>query len=235
MPILASSTIRRATDLLMDNTSVRWPANELVRYLNDGQREVLIARPDAINKTATVTLVAGTRQNLDAMALSPAPTKLIEITRNMAAASTKRAVRLVPRQILDAQTPGWHGLAGTVDILHYIFDPRDPKTFYVYPPALATAQLEVMYSGVPVDVVEPAAGALFSDVVGNLGVPDIYGNAILDYIMYRAYSKDAEFAGNEARAQAHYGAFSMSLGMEIKATLAVQPQLKPGLSVPAVG
>ena len=228
MPIPAAATIRRATDLIMDNTSVRWPANELVRYLNDAQREVLIARPDAINRTATVTLAVGTRQNLDSMALSPAPTKLIEISRNMAATSAKKAVRLVPRQILDAQTPGWHTIAGTVDILHYMFDPRDPKTFYVYPPALATAQLEVMYSGVPVDVVEPAPGALFGDVVGNLGVPDIYGNAVLDYILYRAYSKDSEFAGNSARAASHYAAFAASLEMEIKATLAVQPQIQPG-------
>ena len=228
MTIAASSTIRRATDLIMDNTSVRWPANELVRYLNDAQREVLIARPDAINRTATVTLAVGTRQNLDSMALSPAPTKLIEISRNMASTSAKKAVRLVPRQILDAQTPGWHTIAGTVDILHYMFDPRDPKTFYVYPPALATAQLEVMYSGVPVDVVEPAPGALFGDVVGNLGVPDIYGNAVLDYILYRAYSKDSEFAGNSARAASHYAAFAASLEMEIKATLAVQPQIQPG-------
>lgn len=229
MTIAASSTIRRATDLIMDSTSVRWPANELVRYLNDGQREVLIARPDALNKTATVTLVVGTRQNLDSMSLSPAPTKLIEISRNMAASSAKKAVRLVQRQILDAQTPGWHAIAGTVDILHYMFDPRDPKTFYVYPPALATAQLEVMYSGVPVDVTEPAAGALYSDVNGNLGLPDIYGNVILDYILYRAYSKDSEFAGNQARAASHYAAFLASLDLEIKATLAVAPQLQPGM------
>lgn len=235
MTISASSIVRRATDIVMDNTSVRWPANELVRWLNDAQREINVMRPDAINRTSTVTLAAGTRQNLDAMALSPAPSKLIEITRNMAATSAKKAVRLVPRQILDAQTPGWHGIPGTVDILHYMFDPRDPKTFYVYPPALATAQLEVMYSGVPTDITEPAAGALYSDVSGSLSVPDIYGNAILDYVLYRAYSKDSEFAGNETRAQNHYAAFANSLGIEIKATLAVQPQMKPGMPTAAQG
>ena len=228
MAITAASTIRRATDLIMDSTSVRWAANELVRFLNDGQRELAIARPDATSKTATVTLAAGTRQNLDAMALVPAPSKLIEITRNTAAASAKKAVRLVPRQLLDAQTPGWHGLAGTVDIAHYMFDAREPKTFYVYPPAVATAQLEVVYSSLPVDVAEPADGALFSAVAGNLGVPDIYGNVILDYILYRAYSKDSDFAGNAARAASHYAAFLASLDLEIKATLAVQPQIQPG-------
>ena len=225
MTILASSIVQRATDIIMDNTSVRWPVSELVRYLNDAQRELVLLRADAINRTATVILTVGTRQNLDNMNLSPAPAKLIEISRNMAGA--RKAVRLVPRQILDAQTPGWHSIPGTLDILHYMYDPRDPKTFYVYPPALGTARLEVMYSGVPTDIVEPAAGALYTDVVGNLTVPDIYANAILDYVLYRAYSKDSEFAGNAARAQSHYSAFGTSLMNEIKSTIAVAPRINP--------
>lgn len=228
MTISAQSVVKRATDIIQDQTSVRWPANELVRWLNDAQREVVLHRPDALNTTATVTLAAGTRQDLDSMALNPPPAKLIEITRNMAATSAKRAVRLVPRQILDAQVPGWHNLAGTVDIAHYMFDPRDPKTFYVYPPALGTAQLELMYGAFPADVAEPADGATYADVAGNIGLPDIYGNALLDYILYRAYSKDSEYAGNGQRAVAHYQGFANALGLEVKATLAVQPQARPG-------
>jgi hypothetical protein len=146
----------------------------------------------------------------------------------MAATSAKKAVRLVPRQILDAQIPGWHAIPGTVDILHYMFDARDPKTFYVYPPAVDSAQLEIMYSAIPTPIAEPADGKLYSDVVGNVSLPDIYANALLDYMLYRAYSKDSEYAGNAARAQAHYGAFTASLTAEIQATMAVQPQLRPG-------
>ena len=58
---------------------------------------------------------------------------------------------------------------------------------------------------------------------GNVSVPDIYGNALQDYILYRAYTKDSEYAGNAQRAVAHYTAFANSLGIEIKATLAVAP------------
>jgi hypothetical protein len=226
MPLTAQSIILRVVGVLQDTTSIRWPANELVRWLNDGQREVVMYRPDSMNTTTTMTLVAGTRQTL--ASLTPAPSKLIEITRNMAATSTKQAVRLVPRQILDAQTPGWHSLTGSVNILHYMFDPRDPKAFYVYPPATTAAQLEVMYAAFPTDVTEPADGALYSAVTGNISIPDIYGNALLDYILYRAYSKDSEYAGNAQRAQAAYAAFANTLGVEIRATVMVQPQMKPG-------
>lgn len=228
MTISAQSIVRRATDLLQDQTSIRWPVSELVRWLNDAQRSVVKVRPDSMNTTATMTLAAGTRQDLDDAALNPMPAKLIEITRNMAAGSNKRAVTETARTMLDTQTPGWHAITGSINILHYMFDARDPKTFYVYPPALATAQLEVMYSAYPTDITEPGDGALYSAVSGNLSLPDIYADDVLNLLLHRCYSKDSEYAGNDARAQAYLGAAVASLGAEIQATIAVQPQMKPG-------
>lgn len=216
MPITAQSVIRRVIETLQDNTSIRWPVSELVRYLNDGQREVVLYRPDSMVTNATVSCVAGTKQSLPANGA-----KLIEVVRN--ASGAKKAVRLTNREILDAQTPGWHNLPGSVDVLHYMYDPRDPRVFYVYPPATATAQLDIVYAAYPTDITEPADGALYTAVTGNIGLPDIYGNVLQDYILYRAYTKDSEYAGNAARAQAHYAAFANALGIEMKATAAVAP------------
>jgi hypothetical protein len=237
MTITAQSVIRRATDLLQDQTSVRWPVNELVRWFNDAQRSVVKVRPDAMNTAATMQLVQGTRQSLlsataagGSAVLTPSPAKLIEITRNMASSSAKKAVRLIAREMLDAQTPGWHAVTPVVDILNYMFDPRDPRSFYVYPPATTLAQLEIMYSAYPTDVTEPADGALYSAVTGNMSLPDIYADDVLNLIMYRCYSKDAEYAGNEARAAGYLAVVTASLGAEIAATLAVKPQVKPGMA-----
>lgn len=217
MPIPAQSIIRRCVETLQDNTSIRWPVSELVRYLNDGQREVILHRPDAAVTNASVPLVTGSRQNLPV-----GGTKLIEVVRN--SAGTKRAVRMVNREILDAQLPGWHTQTGVTEILHYMYDPREPRVFYVYPPAAATgAAVDLSYASMPADIAEPSEGALYTSVTGNIGVPDIYGNALQDYVLYRAYTKDSEYAGNAARAQAHYGAFTNALGVEIKATVAVAP------------
>lgn len=218
MTIAAQSIIRRAVETLQDTTSIRWPVNELVRYLNDGQREVVLYRPDSMVTNATVDCTAGTKQTLPANGA-----KLIEVVRNAASTSAKKSVRMTNREILDAQTPGWHNISGSVDILHFMYDPRDPRTFYVYPPALATAKLDIVYAAYPTDIVEPADGALYTAVTGNISLPDIYGNAILDYILYRAYTKDSEYAGNANRAAAHYAAFNNALGNEIKATVAVAP------------
>lgn len=215
MPIAAQSVIRRAVETLQDPTSVRWPISELVRYLNDGQREVVLYRPDSMVTSAARSLTVGTRQTL------PNGSKLIEVVRNTG--GTRRAVRMVNREILDAQTPGWHNLTGTTDILHYMYDPRDPTVFYVYPPAATGASVDIVFAAYPTDIVEPADGALFTAVSGNIALPDIYGNVIQDYILYRAYTKDSEYAGNAQRAQAHYAAFANALGIEIKATVAVAP------------
>jgi hypothetical protein len=229
MPIAAQSIIRRCVETLQDTTSIRWPVPELVRYLNDGQREVVMYRPDSMVTNQTVTCVAGSRQSLPANGA-----KLIEVVRNARSAGTRRAVRMVNREILDAQTPGWHALPGQDDVLHFMYDPRDPRVFYVYPPATASAQLDIVYAAYPTDITEPADGSLYTAVTGNISLPDIYGNVLQDYILARCYMKDSEYAGNAQRAQAHYTLFANALGIEIKGTLdfAPKPVGNPNVATP---
>lgn len=217
MPIAAQSIVRRCVETLQDTTSIRWPVAELVRYLNDGQREIIVHRPDAMVTNASHSLSAGSRQ-----ALPSNGTKLIEVVRN--SSGSKRAIRLCSREILDSQVPGWHNLSGVTEIVHFMFDPRDPKTFYVYPPAANSgASVDLVYSALPTDITEPAAGTDYTAISGNISVPDIYGNVLQDYILYRAYMKDSAYAGNANRATAHYAAFANALGIEIKATVGVAP------------
>ena len=217
MPIAAKDVIQRGVVTTQDTTSIRWPVGEWVRYLNDGQREIMLHRPDAFNKSAVIDCVAGTKQALPADGA-----KLIDVQRNSTAAS-KRAVRICSREILDAQMPNWHNIAGAAEIVHFMYDPREPKAFWVYPPATIAAKLEINYSATPTDIAEPAAGSEYTAVVGNISVADIYANALLDYMLYRGYLKDADYAGNAARAQAHYAAFATALGIELKATLSAAP------------
>jgi len=214
MALTAQSIIQRATETLQDSTSVRWPVGELARYFNDGQREVALYRPDATVTTAAFTCASGSKQ-----ALPAGGSKLLDIPRNT---TTSKAVRLVNREILDAQQPGWHGITPSTGVVHFTYDLRDPRVFYVYPPATSATSLEIVYSAYPTDITEPASGT-YTAITGNLGVPDIYGNVVLDYILYRAYMKDSEYAGNTGRAQAHYTAFANALGVEIKSTLVAAP------------
>lgn len=203
--ITGTSILDRAEVLLQDVTNVRWPRTELLGYLNDGQRETVLLKPEACVTNAAVLLTAGaTKQTLPAAGL-----QFLKLTRNMGAAGTTpgNAIRVVDGEVLDAQVPSWHVDANAGgDIKHYSYDPRDPKTYYVYPKAPATAwYVEIVYSSAPTDA---------NDSGGVIGIDDVYANALLDYVLYRAYSKDATYASNGQRAIAHYQAFANSLGVK---------------------
>lgn len=214
MAITAQSILQRVATALVDETSVRWTVTELVRYLNDGQREIVTYRPDATATTASVSLVAGARQTLPAEAF-----KLLDVIRNTNGA--KSAVRKVDQKLLEAQLPDWQSGTGSMTVKHYMYDLRDIRVFYVYPPALTGASLEMLYSAKPTDIAEQTA---VSSVTGNISVLDLFANALQSYVLYRAFAKDAEYAGNAAMASAHYAAFQNAVGVEASATANSSPQ-----------
>ena len=192
--------IRNAEHVLQD-TSIRWPRTELQNWLNEAYLAVILMRPDANAKTGTFTCTAGSRQQLTAQFASGL--KLLDVTRNLASASDKRAVRLVARSVLDDQRPTWHGETGTVNIQHYMYDARQPKEFFVYPPATT-------------DPTGSNATVILLD--------DIYKSPLTDWVLYRAYSKDAEYGANEQRAVSSYNAFNTALGAKTQVDAAVSPQ-----------
>lgn len=218
MAFSAQNVLHRVVITLVDPNAVRWTTAELVRYLNDGQRDITLVRPDATAVTTTMALAAGARQTLPS-----AGAKLLELIRNTG--GTKRAIRLTSRVILDAQNPDWYSKVGVTDIRHYTFDPREPRNFYVYPPAASSgASVELIYSAYPTDITEPAAGALYSAVSGNISVADIYVNALVNYILYRAYSKDSENTQNAALAASFYQLYQTLLNTELSGTTGVAPK-----------
>lgn len=210
--ITAQSVIDKAQTILQDTTGVRWPSAELLGWLNDGQREVTLYKPNAAVANAAVRLVSGTKQTLPATAI-----QLLDVVRNLGTDGNApgRAIRLVQREIMDAQTPNWHADAPSAEVVHYMFSPVDPRTFYVYPPqpVTGTGYVELVYGASPSNAV----------LGGNISIDDIYQNVLVDYIMYRAYSKDAEYAADQGRAAQHQNAYMSALTGKTQAELVVNP------------
>ena len=217
--LTGANILARIKDILQDTTSVRWPEAELLRYINDAQREIVNYRPESSATTANIQLVAGTKQSLPSGGL-----RLIKVTRNMSdtsgGATGKRAIRIVNVDILNTQEPDWNdptvsgdAAHGTV-VKHYIFDEDDPRNFYVYPGVSGNAYVEVVYSASPTDLANTSA---------TISVDDIYANAIIDYVLYRSYMKDAEYAGNAQRAQNHYQLFTASIGQGGQSAMLLDP------------
>ncbi len=213
--ITGQSLITTALTLLLDPSGVRWTRTELLGYLNQGQREAVIHRPEVCTKNTSQLLAPSTtKQSLPDEAVS-----LVDVVRNMGVDGTVsgRAIRLVSRDLLDLQVPNWHSMANTTgDIRHYMFDPRDPKHYYIYPKAPATAwYVELVYSANPVNT---------NDSGAVIGMDDIYANALVDYMLYRAYSKDSEYA-SPTLAAAHYETFLRALGAKTASDIQRNPNL----------
>lgn len=213
--------IVRAQTLLLDTTATRWAATELQYWLNDSYREILNLRPDSNSQTGTYTCIAGYRQNLTSTFVTA--NRLLEVISNKAATSTKKGVRLVSRASLDTDRPGWYNETATVNVQLYTYDPRFSTEFLVYPPATTAAQLEVIYNTIPTPHTLTAEQLANLSTTEVIKVSDSYANAILDYILYRAFTKDSDQANNASRAVAHYQAFQNSLGVKLQTETAVQP------------
>jgi len=224
MSVVKVIDIIKRVEYVLQDTNVRWPRIELQNWLNESYLSITLLRPDASAKTGTFNCAEGSRQILNDG--FPTALRLLDVTRNLAASSSKRAVRLVMRSVLDDQRPSWHAETPTVNVQHFTFDPRQPKEFFVYPPAAATAQLEVVYSDAPSghDLSESDL-----DPAGNntevIKIDDIYMSPIIDWMLYRAYSKDAEYGSNEARAAASYQSFVGAIGAKSESDSASTPML----------
>ena len=205
MTVVASSIVNRVRQQLIDNGSTqRWSDTELLYWLSDGQRTVVSMNPTASATLATMALVAGTRQSLPSAAF-----KLLNVYRNLTAGGVSGVSCLfVPRELLDTQYPSWHTAStATSAVTHWTYDEIDPLAFYVYPRNDGTGSVEINYSANPTDVASTSA---------NISVRDIYSNALFDYVMYRAHSKDGDYAGGQALATQYFQSFSAFMSLHSK-------------------
>lgn len=213
--------LSKAQTLLQDATGTRWSLLELQGWLNDSYRDTVNLRPDSNTLVGEYACVAGPRQTITTTFSSAI--RVVEVYRNTAATSDKGRVRLSSRESIDSMRPEWFSEPQTVNIELYTFDPRTPKDIMVYPPAASTARLEVAYAAVP------TAHALTSEQLSNpataevIRIDDSFANALLDYVLYRAFSKNAEVANGSARAVAYFQAFQNALGVKGQSDAASQP------------
>lgn len=213
--------ISRARTLLKDASSVRWTLSELQLWINDSYRDTVILRPDANTLVGEFVCAEGPRQRVTATFSNAS--RLIECVRNTATSSNKSRVRIASRASVDSMRPNWYAETPTVNIELFVFDPRTPTEFLVYPPASTAARLEVMYAQVPsphtltdAQLVNPATAEV-------IRIDDMFAGAMLDYVLYRAYSKDAEDTANANRATLHFQAFQNALGVKGQSEVASQP------------
>ena len=191
--------IQNAAKILNDPDHVRWSLSSMAEYLNQGIREILRVRPDANAKVMLVQLTAGTRQTLPAKAQS-----LISIDR---ALPSGVSVRRVSEHALDAILPMWSAAPAASEIRDYIFDPRKPREYLVYPPAIDGSAVEMTACERIAPIEEPAG----ADPWPAFPLPQEYADIAMEWILYRCYMNPTG-GGDKMKAQNHYQHFYSSLG-----------------------
>jgi hypothetical protein len=209
--MIALILVNKAGVLLLDPTHVRWTQTELLNYVNDGQREIVIYRPDASSKVQIFPLDdSNTMQRLPTEAI-----RLLDVTRNLGLTgyTPGSPVMEIDRRILDTQIPDWHSSPPQQAIQHFSYNPKTPDIFYVYPRPANSLKVEIIVSVPPTEL---------SSTSSPLSISDIYANALLDYMLYRAFSKDSEYA-DPAKAAGYYKTFMQSLGVKTTVDAAMTP------------
>lgn len=242
---LARELIYRVSAQLLDAPDAarqfrRWSERELVGWLNEGQRVIAKYLPASCSRIDAIKLAAGTRQSIEALAAaSILPSDgstavdvkgkmVLDVIRNMGSdgATPGRSIRVVQRDMLDTVDPLWHTRTDST-ISEYVFDPRAPKYFWVYPGVTGVMWAEVSYLANPAEL-PYAAGTMGMEGASAalLSVDDQYTDDLENYMLARAHLKESEVAANAQLAASYINIFVSSINAQAKAMTGVSPNLK---------
>lgn len=189
---------------------IRWSRGDLLEYLNDAQRQVYLYRPELYAQTDVFVLAPGARQGplSDGCQLQ----KIIGSTADVGRA------RKVDDGLLQAFADTGCApvsVCGDYRVGGYSFTPQDPMSFFVDPPvpddgntytvALVCQQTPEPITLAQLDDADPRNDALVT--------PGRMHNALIEWMLYRAYSVDMESAQSFAKQGAHRQHFYAMLGV----------------------
>lgn len=216
MAITVKDLMHSAQVVLNDLGAVaRWPLPELLDWINLGATRICTAKPNANTKPQDIPLVAGSEQ-----AIPPDAVLLVRVLSVKSLAGAIRSAPIVSRRSLDALVPGWqdpavHAATALPD--NTIYDPADPDIFHVYPPNDgAGAVLRADLALVPTPIPAPGVPDDINSYTMALPIGDDFQGALLDYVLYRAFSKDSALPNAAGRSQAHFQAFQIAIGEKIQ-------------------
>ncbi|MBB6578954.1 hypothetical protein HNP33_003059 [Comamonas odontotermitis] len=198
--IVAQRLIDQASIILQDEKKTRWKQDELLGWLNEAQVQIVNAVPQAYTKTESKKLVEGVLQRAPAGAIT-----VLDLAYNLGTngATPGKRIRATSRDYLDQSRAKWPADKPQLDVVHFMPDPHIREQFWVWPANTGTGFVLMTYSAVPPDI---NAGQ-------PIAIPDIYRGAILNWVCFRAHSKDTE-AATDSKAASFYQAFVADVGLQ---------------------
>jgi len=208
MALTVTQLISDVAREVQDETHVRWTRPELLDYFNAAQRTFAEQRPDQLVQELDLS-ISGWRHEL-----APNVHTLMDITNN--GNTARKRITKTDLWVLDATVPGWRAQAPQREVLHFMHDIRSPREVLFYPPAVA---------GTVVRSVVQLAIADLTDESQDASIPERWMDALRHFVLFRAWSKDAEYGGNKELAASHLMLFNQILGVQSKAANEMAPAM----------
>lgn len=215
MAFTANDYILDAAELYGDSDYDRVTQDTWIKYLNAAVRTLILVRPDAGSVTESVQLVPGIKQTLPVAAL-----RLLDITRNMGVdgATAGRIVTPSSKKHINYANLLWPAATGETYIENYSYDFNMPRIYYVTPPVHQT-------TAVYVEMATSQLPTAMSVIGSDDGIEDIFFEAVVQFILWKAFSADDE-AVEFSKAQMYFGNFMSLLGVDLQAQAQQGPEGK---------
>lgn len=212
MPLLASELFQSCgyelNDLEPGNEHVRWSVTELAEYLTGAIAIVAALKPTLYTSFVPIRLSPGVVQTVPAEY-----TELIDVLYNLNSDGTQgepvtqgsfTAARALGR-------PSCANAYGDYVVRSYTAHPENDTYFYVDPPVPQIPPYPAVWALVRLGPI-PITVSTDEVIMANT-TPETYREALKDWMLYRAWSKDTESTESFNKAQAHYKAFYQFLGV----------------------
>ena len=196
--ITTASVLARARKQLHDPAKRRWSDEDLLDYLNEGQRQIVIYRPDANAVLFEHSLQSGATQQLPDGYIA-----LVEVLCNFSGGVEGAAVTEVSRADLDGADVNWRASTPSPQAVHFVRGNMTPADFYVYPPNDGTGIVRASASKEP----EPTT------LSGNLSLRSSFEAPLMHFICYRCLEEDRESEPSAQLAAYHEQQYLKMLGV----------------------
>ncbi len=181
-------------DLTPSSGEARQSDAELLAYFNEGLAEICTINPMIFATVGTMVCTPGTVLQTMSFANAVRFIDVLGITGG-------RSINMFDRSTLDAFNPNWP-IAAPAAASQWAALENDPLAFFINAPAPLGQSLDVRYAR------KPGVYSLYDAVTE---IPDNFRPAMVDYVVYRAESKDDENVLSQ-RAQQSYAAFLAKIG-----------------------
>lgn len=187
--------------------NIRWSVQEIQEYVNDALVQLALLKPEAFAKTVEMPLKAGSYQEL--------PEDIMQLIDLIGVKDAYGRIHGKPLRLDTNASYVSHAyfadlacqvaVNGRYVMRSYVFDPKNPQAIFVYPPVPAGEELSLLVNGVVVTQ------------EGKGEVPRKWHNAVIEWALYRAFSKDTESPVNQQKGSQHLQHFYSILNLSTQA------------------